>query len=247
MRTLTILIICAIFVSLDCSENRVRRQSDSTTEVIGLVMQNGATAEDYLRLKRAIKGMRKRVRGKRAIFHILKTGEATNNVTTSTTSPSVYTSNHHDIAANAIREAEDRLVNTYTQLEKLAENIRYTLKILESAESELTQAQSDLQSLYNQINHDFRMAISLKNSESIRMSPMLRRMVVVNENGVTCNQVCDVPNNGFATIGICTNQYCACNSGRRRAIERRFCQRDFVFDTLGLSCANPSNTVLCSD
>ncbi|CAG7816379.1 unnamed protein product [Allacma fusca] len=192
MNILRVSLIFIIFAIANCSEHRIRRQSDSTTEVVGLVMERDATKGEYETLKRAaVRVSRERVRGKRAIFSLLP--DTINNAAGVLGLPPVVPNNHVENALNSIRNVTSTVTNTFTTLV------------------------TAVQKIFFPINHNITLANSLVNSVEVQRNPILRRMVVVNEDGVRCKDVCKSTGNGFATIGI------------------------------WLKCAKPSDTVLCSD
>ncbi|CAG7717812.1 unnamed protein product [Allacma fusca] len=100
--------------------------------------------------------------------------------------------------------------------------------------------------LFQKLNSNLPLAENLVNLPEIRGDPILSKSIVINPRGVTCADACDPePENVFGTIGICTETYCICHSAQGN--QPRNCGRDQVFDPSTFTCADPRDTILCSD
>ncbi|CAG7816578.1 unnamed protein product [Allacma fusca] len=196
----TIILLCLTYVVAECAIGRERRASESTTEVVGLALQKGTTAEDVQTLKKEGKGGK--ARGKRQLGGFNFGGPLG--------SISVGTNGAQLSLGAGTRQS-----------------------------SKPTQTQQN----FLKISFDFDLASKLK--EAVSSNPILSKTVVVNEKGVTCEELCPEATNGFATIGICTSKYCTCGSD---TVEKQNCEStNDVFDILELKCAKPADTILCSD
>ncbi|CAG7733826.1 unnamed protein product [Allacma fusca] len=217
-----------------CANPRSKRQSDSTTEVVGLSLDSEATAGDYQTLKSGSRSIsRPRERRRRddseiffpedLRFHPKNFGE-------SFPLPRKFKAN---IVSNFHHPHDN-----YSH-HQMAEAFHNGTK--ELAKHMLTA----IQTLFQKISFNFNFAklfqhfvISLKNA-------VLKRMVILNENGVKCEDVCK-PGSQYGTIGICTEKYCTCDFNSKN-FTLFCCEKDFVFDHLRHICEDPSKTILCSD
>ncbi|CAG7732387.1 unnamed protein product, partial [Allacma fusca] len=215
-------------------ENRIRRQKDSATEVVGLAADNSATKRDYGVLKTASKNTAQRSRGKRDL-QIVQTEEHK------------QTSRRKRQLPSFLSNARTNNVLTPVLGNLLPQNTRDQAVDFFSVflRTSVTLVTAFQQQVFNLINFDFDMATALKNSLEVQSDPLLDRMLILNKNGVTCEDVCQ-NGNSIGNIGICTNQYCTCYF-KSEDLRLRFCPANTVFDSLTRKCARPEETILCSD
>ena len=77
----------------------------------------------------------------------------------------------------------------------------------------------------------------------------MAQMLVVNENGVSCDNVCGLIEDqrvGYGTLGLCTPKFCQCDFTKPQYNPLN-CPSETVFDPILLACNSPKNVVLCND
>ncbi|CAG7833321.1 unnamed protein product [Allacma fusca] len=230
---ITTLLLVAVICSLGSSDegtlSRVRRQSDSTTEVVGLALSKRATDGDYQTLKKGARQVSRRYR--RGVFDI-----DLSNPFEAATKPlqQAWTT-----AQNQTQAASQHLMNSVKQpIDQLSQQVT-NLPVVKDVVTAI-------QHVFDKINHDFKLAKKLVRFVEKEDNPVLKKMVVVNENGVGCSDVCQPDGNGYGTIGICTPKYCTCDF-KTNDFSLLRCGGGHVFDTLEKKCNPPGLTVLCSD
>ncbi|CAG7828749.1 unnamed protein product, partial [Allacma fusca] len=231
------------------NHERQKRQSDATTEVVGLRLNQAAmNGGEYNTLKRGARSVNNRA--KRSInFSFSKFFDVTpkNFFRTRrrlqvpkygppgyTAPPVVYSSAPIHTAPPIVYSAQH--VHT-------APPVVYTSPAVWLLRNFVTMTQR----LFNAINYNYDLARRFLLSLPIQSSSILPRVVVTNPRGVTCADVCDPEGGvGYGTIGICTEKFCKCDFSTWQ-FTRYDCPRDCVFDPLRLVCDYPQNTILCSD
>ncbi|CAG7733823.1 unnamed protein product [Allacma fusca] len=200
-------------------ETRFKRQHDSVLSFLSLKLRNRLSNEAAGKLKEVVKRNVPRQRGKRQIPR--DWGELDNG--NSLYSRFESTVHHQTQTTNGFSTFAE-----YHYAENVGQNF------------------PTIMGMFHQVNQNFDMAQKFVNFPEIRCDPFLSKSMVINPRGVTCADACEPePENVFGTIGICTATYCTCNSAQGN--QPQTCEANQVFDPSTFSCADPSQTVLCSD
>jgi hypothetical protein len=216
-----------VLIEAEVNPSRIKRQSDSTTEVCGLCLSEDATEGDYKNLKRAARSASRR--GKRGLFDGISNpiGAASKPFQGALSTAQKTTGNAGQQISTGFRKTVDELAKQASKIPIVGELV------------------TAMQKVFNAINFDFQLATKMKTI--VEKDPVLNEMLVTSEKGVFCSDVCKPEGNGFGTIGICTGKYCVCDF-EKKTFDLFYCSNStLVFDTLAKKCSHPSQTILCSD
>jgi len=235
-------LICSVIVlcKAEDTNKRWKRQSDASTEVVGLCLDDAATGGDYKTLKRGARSV-SRSREKRGLFDNLNPVSQVESIATSSVDEASQVKTQSTDATSQLKlESTDTVGQFGSAFGEPAKSI---------AGASLTPVKyilTAIQGLFNKINFDFKLAQLLEDFVKEQNNPVLTKMVVTRKGGLDCAEVCKPGGNGYATIGLCTGKYCICNYNKKEYDLMR-CEDTDVFDTIGKKCSPPSQTVLCSD
>ncbi|CAG7720038.1 unnamed protein product [Allacma fusca] len=220
------------------TESRIRRQSDSTLDVVGMAVDNRVKEQQLGTVKTVSKDIVQRTRGKRDLEHVKTRVEQTTRKKRQLQS-FLLNAVTNELPTNNVRIPElGKVLNQNTRDQAVglvSVFLRAPLVLVAAVQRQV----------YDLINSDFGLATALKNSAEVQNDPILDRMIILNQNGVTCEDVCQ-NGNAVGAIGICTNQYCTCYF-KSEDLRLRFCPTNTIFDPLTSKCAKPEETILCSD